>query len=233
MNFDKKFSVYDEYADVQKKVAENLMDFIGERCEEKNIAAAFEIGCGTGLFSKVFQDNLNPDIFILNDFYDVREFVKDIKYEDFIAGDIEKADLPEVDMIVSSSCLQWVKDFEALVKKIADSCEVFSFSIYIEGNLCEIKDHFNVSLSYMSVEELRRVLCKYFKEVEFDKETIVKRFSSPLAALRNLKNTGVTGECRAGIREMRSFKRKILTYEVAYFYCSKNAMSEEKNIIEN
>ena len=46
MKFDKYYNVYDNYSIVQKKVAENLSNFIkNSEIENKKIVTIFEIGC--------------------------------------------------------------------------------------------------------------------------------------------------------------------------------------------
>ena len=55
MKFDKYYNVYDNYSIVQKKVAENLSNFIkNSGIENKEIETIFEIGCGTGIFTKIY-----------------------------------------------------------------------------------------------------------------------------------------------------------------------------------
>ena len=53
MNFEKKFDTYDENAHIQKSVADTLVEFLDEMGVSKE-REVFEIGCGTGLFSKRF-----------------------------------------------------------------------------------------------------------------------------------------------------------------------------------
>ena len=57
MKFDKYYNVYDNYSIVQKKVAENLSNFIkNSEIENKKIETIFEIGCGTGIFTKKYME---------------------------------------------------------------------------------------------------------------------------------------------------------------------------------
>lgn len=220
MNFDKNFHTYDECASVQKQVAINLDEFINCNLMDKNFDVAFEIGCGTGIFSSYLVNSLHPKELILNDFYDTKKYLKNIKYNKFLVGNIEEINIPKSNIIVSSSCLQWIKDFEELIKKISNSTKVFSFSIYTKGNLVEINKHFNISLDYLSHDEIISILKKYFKNVKSKKQSIIKNFDSPLKALKDLKNTGVTGFCKTSIHEIRSYKEKKLTYEISYFFCN-------------
>ena len=65
MNFEKKFDTYDENAHIQKSVADTLVEFLDEMGVSKE-REVFEIGCGTGLFSKRFIKKFSPKKIILN-----------------------------------------------------------------------------------------------------------------------------------------------------------------------
>ena len=223
MKFDKYYNVYDNYSIVQKKVAENLSNFIkNSGIENKKIETIFEIGCGTGIFTKKYMELFKESKIFLNDIFNTKEFFENYSYNDFICGDIEEIKIPRVDLIVSSSVLQWIKDFEKLVKKIANSSNNFCFSIYITGNLAEIKNHFGISLDYHDVNFIKDVLKKYFSNVNFYDEEMILEFDSPMSLLKHLKYTGVTGLQKVNsVSKIRSFKDKKLTYKVAYFVCDK------------
>ncbi len=227
MKFDKYYDFYDEYSFVQKKVAKNLMNFINEnKFLDKNISSVLEIGCGTGIFTneyiKEFKiKNMVLKNLILNDFFNFKKFFKNTKYTSFIKEDIVKADIPEVDLILSSSAFQWIENLDLLFKKLSCSSKKIAFSIYVLGNLIEIKEHFGISLNYYRVEEIKKILESYFKKVKLKEERIVLDFESPIQTLKHLKYTGVTGLQRPSIANIRSFDKKSLTYEVAYFICEK------------
>jgi biotin synthesis protein bioC len=151
----------------------------------------------------------------------VREFIKDINYNIFIQENIEELDIPKSDLVVSSSVFQWIKDVDSLIRNIAEHTDNLCFSSYIFGNLVEIKNHFEVSLDYLNVEEFEEILRKYFTSVKSYSETIKLNFESPMLLLKHLKHTGVTGFQKTSISKIKTFKDNILTYEVAYFICKK------------
>ena len=219
MNFDKKFSIYDENAKIQKEVATNLIKFLQEKGAKKN-RKVLEIGCGTGVFTKKYIQEFTPKELILNDVFDVREYLKDIEYDEFLIGDVESLELPKSEMVVSSSVFQWLKNFSKTVEEISKTTEEIGFSMFLEGNLEEIKNHFGVSLKYLTLDNIVEILTSLFSKVRWKKEIIEINFSSPLEALRHLKNTGVTGFDRSSIEKIRSYNKTTLTYSVGYFYCS-------------
>lgn len=221
MNFNKHFREYDDYSYIQKKVAKDLVEYMKEKhILDKQILSIFEIGCGTGVFTKEYLKNFKKlEQLFLNDKYDVREYIKDIEYEEFLEGDIFQTSIPEVDLVVSSSVFQWIENLDKLIGKIISSSKILCFSTYILGNLIEIKNHFGISLDYKKMEEIEDTVSKYFKQVHCYKKTVKLEFESPIEVLRHLKYTGVTGIQKPKVTNIRSFKEKTITYEVAYFIC--------------
>lgn len=221
MNFYKKYDVYDKNAIVQRKTAEKLLKLSKEYFDKRNFESVYEIGCGTGIFTRMFLKNFKAEKIILNDIFDVKKFLHDIDYTKFILKDMDREDFPRVSLILSSSVFQWSKNFEELVKNISKSCRYLVFSIYLEDNLPEIKKHFSISLNYMTAEEIENILKKYFKNIKKESEIFIENFNSPIEVLRHLKNTGVTGFEKTEIKKIRSFSSAELIYKVGYFLCEK------------
>ena len=222
MNFNKHYNVYEKYSLAQKQVAKNLLDYMGKsNIFNTQINSIFEIGCGTGVFTREYRKYFLHSDLILNDIFDVREFIKDIDYNIFIQENIEELDIPKSDLVVSSSVFQWIKDKDSLIRNIAENTDNLCFSSYVSGNLIEIKNHFDISLDYLNIEEFKEILKKYFSSVKSYNETIKLDFEDPMSVLKHLKYTGVTGFQKTSISKIKTFKDNILTYEVAYFICKK------------
>ena len=222
MNFNKYYNVYEKYSLAQKQVAKNLLDYMGKsNIINTQINSIFEIGCGTGIFTREYRKYFLHSDLILNDIFDVREFIKDIDYNIFIQENIEELDIPKSDLVVSSSVFQWIKDKDSLIRNIAENTDNLCFSSYVSGNLIEIKNHFDISLDYLNIEEFKEILKKYFSSVKYYSETIKLDFEAPMAVLKHLKYTGVTGFQKTSISKIKTFKDNILTYKVAYFICKK------------
>ena len=222
MNFNKHYNEYEKYSLAQKQVAKNLLDYMRKsNIFNTQINSIFEIGCGTGIFTKEYRKYFLHSDLILNDIFDVREFIKDIDYNIFIQENIEELDIPKSDLVVSSSVFQWIKDKDSLIRNIAENTDNLCFSSYVSGNLIEIKNHFDISLDYLNIEEFKEILKKYFSSVKSYSETIKLDFEAPMSVLKHLKYTGVTGFQRTSISKIKTFKDNILTYEVAYFICQK------------
>lgn len=216
MNFDKQFKTYDYNAVTQKKVAKKLLTLIDKN---KKYDTILELGCGTGVFTKIFYKNLNFTHLDLNDIFDTQEFFSNIPYREFFVENMESLALQRYSLVISSSAFQWVENLEALIYKISKSTPQLVFSIYSKGNLIEIFRHFGVSLDYKSTEEIYEILKKYYTFVEFQEEEFTLEFPTSLKALKHLKETGVTGFSSANYSLTKSFKSTILTYKVSYFSC--------------
>ena len=220
MNFNRKFTTYDDNAFVQRKAACHLLDFAeknGFNSEKFN--DILELGCGTGVLTSEIVKRYSPQKIILNDIFDTREYIKE-PYDNFVLGDIMRIKLPQAETVISSSVFQWIHPFEKLAEKLA-VYDNLAFSIYTKGNLKEIDEHFGISLKYHSPQEIDDTLKKYFSNVTFISEEIVLDFSSPIAALKHLQATGVTGFGESSTAKIRSFSQKQLTYVVSYFLCER------------
>ena len=215
MNFDKHYSTYEKNSLAQRQVAEHLLSYMKDAdILKSDVNSIFEIGCGTGIFTREYRKFFPKSSLILNDIFDVKSFIKDINYNIFIKENIEEIDIPKSDLVVSSSVFQWIDGLEDLIRNIAENTDILCFSTYVFGNLLEIKNHFEL-------EEIEKIIATYFQKFKTYKETIKIDFENPLSLLRHLKYTGVTGFQRAPFSKIKSFKDNCLTYEVAYFICQK------------
>lgn len=217
MEFGKNFSTYDENAIIQKKVAENLTNFISKKFNNQKFDKVIELGCGTGIFTREFLKKFEINEIDLNDCVNTRDYFKEINYRNFICDDMNKAINQKYDIVISSSSFQWIDDLERLILNISKKSEKLAFSIYVDGNLKEISEHFGVGLKYKKIEEILNILKKYFKNIDYYSEEKILNFSSPIEALRHLKKTGVTIKSKTSICDIKSYKKTLLTYNMAYF----------------
>lgn len=219
MNFDKNFSTYNENAVVQKEAAIILSQFLPENINQyKNI---LELGCGTGFFTRELVKKISAKNLILNDFFNTEKYLSEINYKKFLAGDMQNFLNEQYDFIVSSSCFQWSDDLDFLIKSISKCTDNLVFSIYLAGNMAEIKNHFGVGLKYYSRNEIENILKKYFKNIDsFEKETILV-FDTPLKALEHIKKTGTSMKAKVPLSKIKSYTETKLTYKIGFFKASK------------
>ena len=127
-----------------------------------------ELGCGTGSYSRMLLNTLQPETLLLNDLCrDMEECVRELcttrtPRVSFLPGDAEALDFPrETDLITSCSTLQWFNDPGAFLTRchqapVADG--LLAFSTFGTTNMHEIRQLTGHGLDYLSVEELQALL---------------------------------------------------------------------------
>ena len=196
--FEKAAQSYTQHAVVQKQICQNLMGLMQEHLSENSLDRVFEIGCGSGNLSHLLMQNFQIKQLFLNDLYpEVQQYFSESKKLQWLIGDIEQLDFPQsLDLIASSSALQWICDLDAIFKKCSDALTqqgYFCFSTFGQQNLKEIKALTGQGLDYLSLEEIQEKLMQQNFEILHLSENIeTLTFSHPKQVLQHLKATGVT-----------------------------------------
>ena len=148
---------YSREARVQQQVAEKMLRLLTEHTSLFH--RIVEFGCGTGSYSRLLLDKLQPESLLLNDLCpEMRECLTDLLSQNmvqFIPGDAEALDFPEgTDLITSCSTLQWFNDPEAFFAR----CHRFlseegylAFSTFGAENMREIHTLTGHGLEYLSM----------------------------------------------------------------------------------
>ena len=190
---------YSREARVQQQVAEKMLRLLTEHTSLFH--RIVEFGCGTGSYSRLLLDKLQPESLLLNDLCpEMRECLADLLPQNmvqFIPGDAEALDFPEgTDLITSCSTLQWFNDPEAFFAR----CHRFlsedgylAFSTFGAENMREIHTLTGHGLEYLQIETLKELLAPHFETVYAEEEIVSLPFNTPLQVLQHLKETGVTG----------------------------------------
>lgn len=197
--FSKALDTYHESAKVQKKIAHKMIQLIAQHTALEH-TFLLEIGCGTGLFSRLLSTSIRYENWILNDLCpQMKQKVGDLLNENqrFLCGDAETEALPKgLDLIASSSTIQWFKDLDAFFKKCHDSLNDEGYLAFVSfgtENMKEIKFLTGTSLHCYSKSQLEEKLRDSGFEIVHSQEEILPLFfEMPLQVLHHLKNTGVT-----------------------------------------
>ncbi|AIE59856.1 malonyl-ACP O-methyltransferase BioC [Bacillus methanolicus] len=123
MRFSKQAKTYDEYANVQKKMAKKLFDSLPKMmCEQK--MDILEIGCGTGFLTKLLNEafpkaritavDLAPGMIEV-----AQERMNNKECITFLCGDIEEMTIDgSYDFIVSNATFQWLNNLDTVINRL-------------------------------------------------------------------------------------------------------------------
>ncbi|WP_089606257.1 malonyl-ACP O-methyltransferase BioC [Acinetobacter piscicola] len=189
---------YNQHAVVQKQIAQQLFDLIRKFYPKTHAKSVFEIGCGSGNLTYPLMQNLQIQHLILNDLYvQVQQHFQTDQKLEWLIGDIEQLEFPQhLDLIVSSSALQWMHDLDMVFQKSHASLNrdgYLCFSTFGQKNLQEIKALTGQGLAYLSIENIQEKLRNSGFEVLYLSEQVEHlNFQYPKQVLQHLKATGVT-----------------------------------------
>lgn len=205
LRFSQAGQSYTEHAVIQKQIAQHLFELIRQYCPDlfsNQFSNIFEIGCGSGNLSYLLIENLQFKRLILNDLYpEVQQHFKNNSNLEYLIGDVEQLEFPKhLDLITSSSALQWVQNIEIIFQKAFNSLNqglnaqsYFCFSTFGQQNLQEIKTLTGQGLDYLSIENIQHFLEKNgFEILHLSAQIAHLNFDHPKQVLQHLKATGVT-----------------------------------------
>jgi malonyl-CoA O-methyltransferase len=240
--FGKSIDTYDDNAYAQKEIAQKLA-ILTSILYPRVPKTILEIGCGTGLLTKNILSLFENAYYYLND---INEKVESLMYSlfpknnfIFIGSDAQSVDFPDgIDLIVSSSTLQWFDNLSGFAKKAHQSLspEGYMFlSTFGKNNLKEIRKLTGIGLEYSSLEILRNLFAPYFEILHLSEEEIPVSFDSSAEILSHFRRTGVNANCSGIMRTqsgLRSFCNRydkmfsdgtkvILTYNPIYIVLKK------------
>lgn len=198
--FSRAAASYEKEAAVQRRIAETMTELLKVHVPAGDVERLLEIGCGTGIFSRMLYRAFSPSQMLLNDLCpEMANSLKDLldNHVRFLPGDAEKYTFHgRYNLIASCSTLQWFKDPEAFFAKVhalLPDDGVLAFSTFGKNNLKEIKTVTGQGLPYLSMQELAGLLSENYEVVHASEEQVKKTFRTPMEILYHLKRTGVTG----------------------------------------
>lgn len=219
-NFKKSQKSYDDFAIVQKSMADKLCSLIPQRKYENIL----EIGSYTGLLTKKIIKNFEFSSYLALDIIDSFENIKNLDEKiEFQNVDVENFKTnKKFDLIVASASLQWCEDFLSTINKLKSYLNkdgILAISTFDSENLSEIKNVFKVSLNYFDD------FYELFLGAKIIKEKKILKFNSSLEILKHLKKTGVNSisnknftyrEIKEKLKQLENQYQNQLTYSNVY-----------------
>ena len=187
--FENSINFYDDNAIIQELMAKKLISLI----EKKKFKNILEIGSYSGLLTKKAVEKFDFDNYLALDIVDSFDKIKNLSPKiTFEKNDVEEFNTNQkFDLIIANASLQWCLDFENTIKKLKSYLNkggIIAISIFALDNFYEIRDSFNVSLKYKTIDEIEKVFSENVKIIQ---ESHTLQFKNSKDLLKHIKLTGV------------------------------------------
>ncbi len=191
--FSKWANSYDNFADIQKKVAKELLSKVDD-----NPQRILDLGCGTGEIYK--NISWEYDSFVGVDCSSSmcglhpKSDKMDILCSDFESIDLEKkldAYAP-FDIIISSSSLQWSNDIEHMFNLCKRLSKKIVFSIFTDGTFKTIYSMTNRP-SFLPNAKILSSMAEEILGAKVEIRTYKLYFEDNLSKFRYIKKSGIAG----------------------------------------
>lgn len=209
--FARHFATYLDEAVVQRQTADALVEALRAEAARPSFPRVVELGCGTGFLTRAFLRTFACDALLLVDLVETcADFFADLPQATFRRADLDALEaLPPADLVLSASCLQWLRDPARLFRVVAAALPkggLFAAATFSAGNLVELERCGGQPLACPTDARWRAMLeAGGFAVRRFEARSVRLSFPSALDALRHLKRTGVLTPALGGYRETRRF----------------------------
>ncbi|MDE3839175.1 malonyl-[acyl-carrier protein] O-methyltransferase BioC [Bacillus methanolicus] len=165
----KRFSAnaktYDQFANVQKKMADRLLKQLVMKRNDSSPLHILEIGCGTGyLTAKLSRHFKNATITAVDLAPGMIEIAKQRISEErihFLCGDIEEMELYDrYDLIISNATFQWLNHFESTLFRLSSILKrdgMILFSTFGCGTFHELHTSFQRAMQKLQLDTNVRI----------------------------------------------------------------------------
>mgnify|MGYP003289725060 CR=1 FL=1 len=221
--FKKSIETYDDNAIIQKIMAKKLISLINK----KDFENILEIGSYSGILTRIAIEKFNFQNYLALDIVDSFEKIKNLSPKiKFQQIDVENFKTKEkFDLIIANASLQWCNNFENTIKNLKSYLTnggILAITTFASDNFFEIRNSFNTSLNYKTIQELEKIFSSNAKIIQ---EIHAMQFNSPNELLKHLKLTGVNAinknafslkEIKKGLEIIEKEYQNKLTYKPVY-----------------
>jgi malonyl-CoA O-methyltransferase len=158
--FTKRASTYQEYNMIQKQVAQELIKQI-----PTHPSTLLELGSGSGTIYNLIDWDIKRFVGIdfakgMSDFHPSHQTIELIT-SDFDTFDYSQFDTNEFDAVISSSSLQWSKDFGSLLTQLKRIASKHYFAIFTSNTFDGIFEFLNINSPLQSQDYYETLLSEY------------------------------------------------------------------------
>jgi len=210
-NFDKFANSYEKYNIIQKKIIKKYMSSLDSRvvdlgCGSEGICKYRDFDFYLGIDASENMLKLNPCNTLKLDF-NKKECFETIKKYNF-------------NQIVSFSALQWAKDLEFVFKEIKNLNKDFLLTLFTSKTFASLHKELNIISPIYSKEEILKYAKILNPKIEILEYELF--FSTPKDMFNYIKFSGVKGEVRANIKDIKRFLKEIpinrLEFEIVVLF---------------
>lgn len=188
---------YAKHAIVQERMRHKIISILNIH-QLRDFRHIFEFGAGNLELTSLLSKLLRYDAYVCNDINDYHinpSLLSGISYHIFDMANIQESSLYSMkfELIVSNATLQWL-DFEKTMYNLKHMLSPNGWCIlstFGEKNCYEIRASTNYGLEYVNLEDMKKILSKYFEILYLEDEIFKLHFPTPIEVFRHLKLSGV------------------------------------------
>ena len=221
---------YNKYSVIQEKVAQKLIDTLPFGYDYYSI---LDLGCGEGqIFKKLEQKNiitqnffaLDSSIEMLN-LHPLKKNITKIN-ANFNTNFIDTLSIKRVELLLSSSALQWSKNLDFTLEQLAKLSTKHYYAIFTSNTFKTLHKTAKIDSPIYSSRVLKEKLLIYYPNSLFEIKTYNLKFESTREMLQYIKKSGVSsGEKKLSYLQtkqlIQDYPLDYLEFEVL-FVCSVN-----------
>jgi len=195
-NFDNAANNYDNFSDVQKFSASELVKYLNYLNYDYNNRKIIDIGCGNSFLSKILNNNIvNLDIsrnMLMSNCNNSLKIQADMDYL--------PVKLKYFDLVVSNFSFQWSKNIEELIVKLSSNIakdKILLFAVPNSDSISELKHASKLSNCNFSFNKLpshgdifKYISKQNFKIIHNKEVRYFEKYDNPIAALKKIKKIG-------------------------------------------
>ncbi|MBY0597421.1 malonyl-ACP O-methyltransferase BioC [Bacillus bingmayongensis] len=204
---------YDQYASVQKKMAQQLLSIMKKHYHKMSSIRILELGCGTGYLTEqlavAFPNAKITAIDFAESMIAVAKTRNHVESVTFRCEDIEHLTLSEsFDVIISSATFQWLNDLQTTLKSLYRYLfedGLLLFSTFGEQTFQELHTAFqsakeekniqnsvSVGQRFVTREQLQDVCESVTGDVHVSETCYIEKFATVRGFLQSIRKVGAT-----------------------------------------
>jgi len=216
--FSRNASSYDKYSIIQEKVAEKLLSYIPSGAYSNIL----DLGAGSGMIYKKLYliDTIKFDNFFAVDISSKMLSLHPVsqnilkKQIDFKSIDYNFIAKHSIDLVISSSALQWSSNLKSIFQNLSKSKADIAFAIFTSNTFKTIQQIIKKPSPIYSIQEIIEASALYSKNLTIEKKEFKLYFNSKLDMFRYIKKSGVSG----GTKLLSYIELKQLIKDYPYNY---------------